>query len=234
MISVVVPTLNAQAALAGTLAALSPGVMAGMVREVVFADGGSDDDTAAIAEAVGARFVAAPRGRGSQLAAGAAAARGEWLLFLHADTQLSADWPAAMRAHVERRPDRAGWCRLRFDVDGAQPRWVAGWANLRSRLFALPYGDQALLIRRDLYQAVGGHPAIPLMEDVALARRLGRRRLAALDCVATTSAARFVAEGWLRRGLRNLICLGLYFVGVPPQRIAARYSRGAGPRDARE
>jgi hypothetical protein len=90
----------------------------------------------------------------------------------------------------------------------------------------LPYGDQGLLISRGLYTRVGGYPQIPLMEDVALARRLGRRRLAPIDACATTSAERYVAEGWLRRGGRNLTNQALYFLGVSPERLAARYRPG--------
>jgi rSAM/selenodomain-associated transferase 2 len=223
MISVVIPTLNAEAALGPTLAALVPGLREGMVREVIFADGGSTDDTAAIAEAVGATLVEAPRGRGPQLAAGAAAARGPWLLFVHADTRLAPDWPEAARRHIAEHGGRAGWCDLRFDAEGLAPALVSRWANLRARLFAMPYGDQALLVSIALYRAAGGHPAIPIMEDVALARALGRRRLRPLGVFALTSAARYEAEGWLRRGARNLSCLALWFMGVAPERIAQRY-----------
>jgi hypothetical protein len=223
MISVVIPTLNAESSLGPTLAALVPGLRDGMVREVIFADGGSTDDTAAIAEAVGARFVAAPPGRGPQLAAGAAAARGPWLLFVHADTRLAPDWPEAARRHIADHAGRAGWCDLRFDAEGVAPALVARWANLRARLFALPYGDQALLVSVALYRAAGGHPAIPIMEDVALARALGRRRLRPLGVIAVTSAARYEAEGWLRRGARNLSCLALWFMGAAPERIDRRY-----------
>ena len=225
VISVVIPTLNAAPALGPTLGALGAGIGEGLIREVIFADGGSDDDTAAIADAVGADLVTAPRGRGSQLRAGAAAAKGDWLLFLHADTALSPDWPAAMRRHMAQRPDRAGWARLRYDARGVGPAVVAGWANLRTRLFALPYGDQGLLIARALYDRAGGYPPIPLMEDVTLVRALGRSRLAALDCVAETSFARYARDGWVRRGARNLTCLGLHVAGVDPARIAERYRR---------
>lgn len=223
MISVVIPVLNAAGTLGPTLAALMPGVVAGMIREVILADGGSDDSVAEIADAVGARLIVAQRGRGTQLAAGAAAARGEWLLFLHADTTLSVEWVAAARAHIERHPDGAGWFRLRFNASGPAPWLVAGWANLRARAFGLPYGDQGLLISRAAYAAIGGYRPIPLMEDVALARSLGRRRLHALDAIATTSAARYRAEGWIHRGIRNLGCLALFFAGVAPERIARLY-----------
>jgi len=225
-VSVVIPTLEAADRIGPCLGALGAAVMAGVIHEVIVADGGSSDAIAEVAEAVGARLVTAPRGRGKQLAAGAKAARGDWLLFLHADTVLAPGWGAAVLAHVQTRPGRAGYFTLRFDTQGPMARIVAGWANLRAALFALPYGDQGLLISRALYDQAGGYRPIPLMEDVALVRRIGRRRLARLGPAAVTSAARYGADGWLRRGWRNLTTLALYFLGVAPERLARRYERG--------
>ncbi|MEL6317651.1 MAG: glycosyltransferase, partial [Pseudomonadota bacterium] len=186
-ISVVIPTLNAAEGLGPTLASLAEGLAEGLIAELILSDGGSEDAIAEVAEAVGARLVSGPAGRGGQLARGAAAARGAWLLFLHADTRLPAGWSAAARAHLEsaaRRPEgaagRAAVFRLAFDDESLAARWVAGWANLRTRVFALPYGDQGLLISRALYDAVDGYPDQPLMEDVAIARRLGRGGIALL------------------------------------------------------
>jgi rSAM/selenodomain-associated transferase 2 len=224
-VSVVIPTLNAAERIGPCLGALGEGLMSGLIRELIIADGGSDDAIAEVAERIGANIVTAPRGRGQQLAAGAEAARGDWLLFLHADTVLSADWADAIKSHLENRPDKAGYFILRFDAGCPMARLTAAWANLRSALFALPYGDQGLLISQTLYRQTGGFPEIPLMEDVALIRRIGRRRLARLGAQAVTSAARYAAEGWLRRGWRNLSTLALYFAGVAPAKLAARYSR---------
>lgn len=227
VISVVIPVLNASATLGPVLGSVAQGLFSSMLREVILVDGGSDDDVAGIAEASGATLLRAPRGRGTQLRAGAAAAKGPWILFLHADAVPPADWPEAARRHVERAPDKAGWMRLSYDAEGVAPRLVAGWANLRARA-GLPYGDQALLISKTLYDRVGGHPPIPIMEDVALARALGRRRLAPLDAVVVTSAERYLREGWIARGSRNLLCLARYFAGVPAERIAASYERSRG------
>lgn len=221
-ISAVIPTLNAAPVIAPCLAALAEGLTAGLLREVVIVDGGSTDDIADVAEAVGARFLTAAPGRGTQLAAGAAEALGDWLLFVHADTVLAPGWTEAARRHIGEAPDEAGWFRLRFDDASAPARLVAGWANMRSRLFGLPYGDQGLLVRAHVYRKAGGHPPIPLMEDVALARRL---RLRPLDGTAVTSAERYRREGWLRRGRRNLTTLALYRLGASPQRLAERYRR---------
>jgi len=225
-VSVVIPTLQAADRIGPCLGTIGEAVTEGVIREVVISDGGSSDDIAEIAEELGARLVTGPPGRGRQLAAGAEAARGEWLLFVHADTVLPPDWGTAVLAHIANRPGKAGYFALGFDAGCLPARLVAAWANLRSALLALPYGDQGLLVNRALYRHAGGYPVIPLMEDVALVRRLGRGRLAPLGGTVETSAARFVAEGWLRRGWRNLTTLALYFAGVSPERLARRYRRG--------
>lgn len=224
-VSVIIPTLDVADRIGPCLGALGEALMDGVIREVILADGGSSDAIAAVAEGVGARLVAAPRGRGPQLAAGAAAAKGTWLMFVHADTVLGPGWAGAVLTHIRERPERAGWFALRFDSGGPMARLVAGWANLRAAMFGLPYGDQGLLVSRSLYRAAGGYPPIPLMEDVALARRLGRRRLARLGAEAVTSAERYRRDGWFRRGARNLTTLGLYLLGASPDRLARRYER---------
>jgi hypothetical protein len=223
VISVVIPTLNAEASLADCLAALVPGVVEGLVKEAIVADGGSTDATAAVADAAGATVVQTERGRGSQLRAGCAAARADWLLVLHADTGLDEGWIEAVRAHVERRPDAAAYFRLRFDDGSAAARlWAAGVA-VRCAVFGLPYGDQGLLIPKALYQAVGGYPDWPLMEDVEMVRRIGRARLRRLPAQAVTSAERYRREGWLRRSLRNGITLARWRLGEDPARLARSY-----------
>jgi rSAM/selenodomain-associated transferase 2 len=223
MLSVVIPTLDAATSLPATLAALAAG--GARVGEIVVADGGSRDATLEIARAGGARVVAAPRGRGSQLRAGAAAARGEWLLFLHADTRLGPGW-AHVAADFMAEPanaGHAGYFRFRLDDRAQAARRLEAVVAWRCRALALPYGDQGLLLSRALYDAAGGFPAAPLMEDVALVRRIGRRRLVALAADAVTSAARYRSEGYLRRALRNLSCLMLWRLGVPARLIARLY-----------
>ncbi len=219
-LSVVIPTLNAAPALPATLASLDA------AAEVVVADGGSTDGTEGLARSLGATVIAAPRGRGAQLAAGIAAARGPWLLLLHADTRLAPGWVGAVRAAMA-EPGRA--FHFRFALDDAAPaaRRLERAVAWRCRALALPYGDQGLLIHCDLLAAVGGMRPLPLMEDVDLVRRLGRARLGALDVVALTSAERWRREGWWRRSARNLLCLSLWFLGVPARIIARVY---AGPK----
>jgi rSAM/selenodomain-associated transferase 2 len=220
-ISVIIPTLDAEADLPACLAALVEGLEAGLIRELIISDGGSTDATSEIAQAWGADTVTGPAGRGGQLRRGCAAAQGAWLLVLHADTVLAPGWTGAVRDHLV--GDAAGWFRLRFDRGGLPGRLVAGWANLRSHL-GLPYGDQGLLLPTPLYNAAGGYPDQPLMEDVALARAL-RGRLQPLGCDAITSAVKYRRQGWLRRGGRNLWTLLRYGAGVSPERLAQAYRR---------
>jgi rSAM/selenodomain-associated transferase 2 len=191
--------------------------------EILVVDGGSSDATIAVAERAGARLIVAPRGRGIQLAAGAEAARGDWLLFLHADTLPAHRWHEAVEAHMAARSDRAACFRFRLSARAWQARAIEKAVAARVNLLGLPYGDQGLLISRPLYDEVGGYRDLPLMEDVDLVRRIGRRRLVLLDAEAFTSAARWHRDGWLRRSARNLACLGLYRVGVSPERIARLY-----------
>jgi len=222
-LSVVLPTLDAAAELPATLAALQGEAPAGL--EILVVDGGSADGTAALAEAAGCRLLHSAPGRGPQLVAGAEAATAPWLLFLHADSRPQPGWWGAVDAFL-RHPDsegRAAFFRLRFDSAAAGGRRVERLANWRARRLGLPYGDQGLLLCRTLYRAVGGHPPWPLMEDVALVRRLGRRRLVELPATLLTSDARYRRDGWWGRPLRNLLRLALYFLGVPPERLARRY-----------
>ncbi|MCF6232831.1 MAG: TIGR04283 family arsenosugar biosynthesis glycosyltransferase [Rhodobacteraceae bacterium] len=224
-ISIIIPTLNGADTLAHCLEALIEGLGAGLIRELIVSDGGSVDATREIADAAGANVLSGAVSRGAQLRRGAAAAQGEWLLFLHADTVLGAGWAKVVAAHIDDLRNPA-WFRLEFDARGFAPWFVAGWANSRAKLFGLPYGDQGLLVSRANYDAVGGYPDQPLMEDVALVRALGAQgELTGLRVVARTSAARYVHEGWVRRGGRNLWTLARYFAGAEPEALAAQYRR---------
>lgn len=196
-----------------------------MVGEVIVADGGSTDPTIVVAQKAEARVVVAPRGRGAQLAAGAAAATGDWLLFLHADCRLQPGWESAVGAFIA-APEaarRAGYFDLALDDAAPAARRLERIVAWRCRALALPYGDQGLLIARVLYDAVGGFAPLPLMEDVDLVRRLGRRRLTPVGVRCFASAQRYRRDGYIRRPLRNLLCLSLYFAGVPPARIVRLY-----------
>ncbi|MES0823848.1 TIGR04283 family arsenosugar biosynthesis glycosyltransferase [Ruegeria sp. SCP11] len=220
-ISIVIPTLNAGEALSESLPSLMEGLHTGLIRELIVTDGGSTDPTVEIADEAGAKIVTGTPSRGGQLRRGCAVAKGEWLLILHADTVLQEGWSKEVGEHLSSGKP-AAFC-LAFRAKGFWPSWVAGWANLRSRFFGLPYGDQGLLVPRRVYDKAGGYPDQPLMEDVALVRRLPRLTL--LNTRAVTSADRYAQVGWLRRGARNLWTLTRYFLGADPERLAQAYRR---------
>ena len=228
MISVIIPTLNAQRDLVPTLSALVPAVVDGIVQEAIISDGGSTDDTYAIADAAGTHVVQAPRGRGPQLEAGAAAAKGDWLLFLHADTVLEPGWVNEVTSFIERietgrRKPAAAYFRFALNDDGFMPRLIEMMVAVRCMLLSLPYGDQGLLISRRHYQRLGGFRPLPLMEDVDLVRRIKRRELCGLKTAAVTSAKRYQDDGYLVRSFRNIGLMLLYLLRVPPRVLARLY-----------
>lgn len=220
-IDVVIPALNAARSLAPTLASL--GGDHGLQLSVTVCDGGSRDDTTTIARQAGAAVIVTAPGRGRQLADGAEVGGAPWLLFLHADTTLSKGWAAAARQVMAMPAPVAGYFRLRFASTDPRARRLERLVAWRCRTFGLPYGDQGLLIERAFYRQSGGFRALPLMEDVDLVRRIGRRYLVALDADAVTSAERYERDGWLARPMRNLGCLALYFAGLSPAVIRRLY-----------
>ncbi len=224
-ISVVIPTLNVARNITPTLACLVDASAEGLIGQVVIADGGSEDDIAALAEEVGAEFVSVEPGRGGQLRAGAKVARGDWLLFLHADTVLEGGWLRGVQRHLRAHADKAGHFRIRFDSERRYARWTERWTNIRARWFKLPFGDQGLLISRSLYDEVGGFEDIPLMEDVAMTLAIGRRRLREVSGVAVTDAVRYERDGYWNRGWRNWGYLTAYRLGASPEWLAERYRR---------
>jgi rSAM/selenodomain-associated transferase 2 len=223
--TIVIPVLNDTAALAGTLASLP----AEPAAEIVVVDGSDPNDLAMDALRTRYPHVAWLRsapGRGLQMNEGARRARGRWLVFLHADTRLGADWLDARR-RVDGQPAVVGGS-FRFVLDSpARPaRWIERGVWLRVRLFDLPYGDQALFARRTVFHDLDGYRELPLMEDVDFVCRLRQRgRLAHVDVPAITSARRWERDGWLRRTLENWILILLYFAGQPPELLVRRYHR---------
>jgi rSAM/selenodomain-associated transferase 2 len=217
-IDVVIPTLNAARSLARTLDSLRG-------ESITVCDGGSRDDTTTIARQAGAIVMVSEPGRGRQLADGAKAGSAPWLLFLHADTILSQGWATAVRQFMAlpAHAPKAGYFQLRFASADPRARRLERLVAWRCRTFGLPYGDQGLLIERAFYRQLGGFRPLPLMEDVDLVRRIGRRNLAALDADAVTSAERYERDGWLARPMRNLSCLALYFAGLSPAVIRRLY-----------
>lgn len=241
-VNVLIPTLDAAESLPACLGALAMRGEVLVLERLVVADGGSRDRTRDIARAAGAEVLALSPGRGHQLAEAMdhlAAQGAGWVLVLHADTRLEEGWAAAVAAFLECHPEGGGAAcfTLAFDEDRPAARRTARLANWRSRRLGLPYGDQGLLVHMADYRAAGGYPREPLMEDVALARRLarhlGRGWLTLLPARAFTSAMRYRRDGWWRRPIRNLTILALYFLGVPPARLAGFYGRQRPDREER-
>ncbi|WP_158971069.1 TIGR04283 family arsenosugar biosynthesis glycosyltransferase [Chachezhania sediminis] len=231
-ISIVIPTLNAQMQLPACLAALTEGLPEGLIREVIVTDGGSTDDTGTIAEGVGCEFIVGAASRGGQLKRGVAAARAPWVLVLHADTVLEPGWAPVVARYLHQGGGRPAYFRLAFSAEGPMASFVAGWANLRARVFRLPYGDQGLLMKVKDYRRAGGYPDQPLMEDVALVCALRRAGLrpSALSVRAVTSADAYQRQGWLRRGAANLWRLVRYSLGADPFRLARGYRKDTAPQ----
>ena len=216
----VIPTLNEAAALPALLEDL--GKLGTLIDEIVVADAGSSDATTQAAWDAGARMVAAPRGRARQLNAGARASRGTWLLFLHADSRLGPDvGPAIQRAMANIPRVDAAVFRFAIDLPWGWRQLIEGGQRIRESLFGLAYGDQGLLVRRQCFAAVGGYPDLPLMEDVAMIRKLRRRfRVTRLPGSLLTSGRRYQDGGIVRTWLHHTVLITLYFIGVSPDRLA--------------
>lgn len=222
-VSVIIPALNAAKHLPLCLDGLMAGLAAGLIREVVLVDGGSEDETASMAEAAGCKVILAEKGRAKQLIAGADAARGDWRLFLHADTALSPDWAERAGHHIDQRPGKAACFTLAYRSDAREAKWLAARANRRTRWLGLPYGDQGLLVSKTLYEEVGGYPDVPLMEDVALVRAIGKKRITLLSAEARTSAEKYERDGWRKRAYGNAGLIVRYFMGADPEALAKSY-----------
>jgi len=219
-ISVVVPVLNEAAHIVASLQALAP--LRARGHEVIVVDGGSDDGTPELARAHADRVLTAPRGRASQMNAGAGVASGAALLFLHVDVRLP---QGADRMLLDALAARS-WGRFDVTLDSPRAllRLVGAMMNLRSRLTGIATGDQAIFVRRDAFEAAGGYPEIPLMEDVELSTRLCRLgRPVCLRARALVSARRWEARGALRTIVLMWRLRWAYFFGADPRRLAERY-----------
>ncbi len=218
MISVIIPTLNAERTLPRCFDSLIAAAVRGVVKEVIIADSGSSDATLAIADAAGARALAAGKGRSAGLIAGAAVARSDWLLFLHPETALEQGWDNEVESFLtQAMPERPEAAVFRFALEefGANARRAEAKAALRGWLLALPYGDQGLLIPKRLYTRLGGYRALEKMEDADLVRRIGRRRLVKLR-------ARAINQMGRRHGTWRGLWLSLLHALHIPSRVVAR------------
>ena len=220
-LSVVIPALNEANWVVGAIeSARAPGV------EVVVADGGSRDATRELAAAAGARVVSSPAGRAEQLAAGVRASCGDAILLLHADTRLPSGFDQAVASALEDTRMIGGAFRMRFEEVGWALRVVEWGVRLRVAIFGLPYGDQALFVRRQTLEAMGGIPRVPIMEDLDLVKAMrGCGRLAMLDLPVSTSARRYRARGVARTLFRNGVATAAWLFGVDRRRVANWYYR---------
>ena len=201
------------------------GQLAPHVQRIVITDGGSRDKTLEIAAQSSAVFAIGTSGRGRQLQRGAAwAGDCEWLLFLHADSQLPEGWHAHVTAFIAGGPNRAGYFDFEFDDWRWSAKVIEELVRARCFYFALPYGDQGLLISRKLYDEVGGYQNMPLFEDVAIVRTLGRERLKRIGIPLITSADKYKRDGYFRRGWRNFRLLRRYLKGESPEDLAKAYT----------
>jgi rSAM/selenodomain-associated transferase 2/rSAM/selenodomain-associated transferase 1 len=221
LLSIIIPTLNEEVGLAGLLSR----VLKEPQTEVIVVDGGSSDATCQIAELAGVKVIRCGKGRGRQMNAGAALARGEVLLFLHADSRLPPDFAQTIWKCIE-SGHAAGAFRLRIDDHHWAYRIVEFGANLRSRWLQLPYGDQAMFIRSEAFYAMSGFQNWPLLEDFDFAQRLRRRGpIMIVPSSAVVSARRWRRIGVLKATLLNQIIILAYRLGVSPTRLAEIYSR---------
>jgi rSAM/selenodomain-associated transferase 2 len=221
-LSIIIPVLDEGESIAATLDALSD--LRSLGNEVIVVDGGSRDATVQRARLRADRVVSSPRGRALQMNAGAAKATGDVLLFLHADTRLPAAAELLVLDGLER--SQRAWGRFDVKIDGKSPLLIiVGWLmNLRSRLTGIATGDQAMFIKREAFQAVGGFPEIALMEDIALSKRL--KRVSRPLCLAqrvVTSGRRWEKHGVLATVLLMWRLRLAYFLGADPQALAQQY-----------
>jgi uncharacterized protein len=221
-VGVVIPTLNEEAALPKLLADLS---RIGPAMDVVVVDGGSEDRTCGVAAEWGARCVRTEPGRARQMNLGASLLDTPWILFLHADSRLPVETARAIEDFVtEPRDPAAAHFSFRLDAEG--PWWwlIERGQRIRERLTGLAYGDQGLLVSRTRFDRIGGFPDVPLMEDVAIVRRLrATGGLGRIEAPLVTSARRYREEGPFVSWIRNAALITLYSAGVPPRRLVRWY-----------
>lgn len=224
-LSIIIPVLDEAAHIVVALQALAP--LRARGAEVIVIDGSSADDTAALAMQFADQILASARGRATQMNAGTAAARGDVLLFLHADTRLPADADRLILEGLAQ--SRRAWGRFDVTIEGKHPLFpiIAWFMNARSRLTGIATGDQAMFVRREAFAAAGGFPGVALMEDIAFARNLKRvSPPLSLRARVTTSGRRWEARGVLRTVFLMWRLRLAYFFGADPQELARRYGYG--------
>jgi len=221
-ISIIIPTLNEAENLAATLASTESRVD----LEIIVVDGGSSDGTTEVAKSFGVRLLTTAAGRARQVNAGGLAARGDVFLFLHGDTQLPRGYERYVLNFIRKPGIVAGAFALGIDGSEFGFRIIEMLANFRSRVFQMPYGDQGIFLRGEVFRALGGFPDMSLMEDFVFMRRLRKRgKVALLPAAVNTSARRWRNLGILKTTLINQVVLLGYFLGIDPERLARLYKK---------
>ncbi|NEQ22881.1 MAG: glycosyltransferase family 2 protein [Microcoleus sp. SIO2G3] len=219
-ISIIIPVLNE----ANTINAVLARILGTSNVEVIVVDGGSQDETVALAQSAGVKVIATTGGRASQMNAGAAVATGSILVFLHADTDLPPAFDTLVRQVLKNTGAIAGAFELRIDAELRGIRLIEKMVNWRSRFLSLPYGDQAIFLKTSIFKEIGGFPNLPIMEDFELMRRLKRYgKIAITPAPVVTSGRRWQKLGVVRTTLINQLIIIGYFLGVPPARLARWY-----------
>ncbi|MEH2437980.1 MAG: TIGR04283 family arsenosugar biosynthesis glycosyltransferase [Nostoc sp.] len=219
-ISIIIPTLNEAENIKEAIATTQLGINI----EVIVVDGGSNDDTVAIAQSLGVKIISSSPGRAVQMNRGAVAATGEILLFLHADTCLPTGFDDMVRTALQQPGTLAGAFKLRIDASLLSLRWVELGVNLRSHFYQMPYGDQAIFLTKAVFQQIGGFPELPIMEDFELMRRLKPiGQIVIIPTPIVTSARRWLQKGVFKTTLLNQIVIIAYLLGISPKRICRWY-----------
>ncbi|HEY9801240.1 MAG TPA: TIGR04283 family arsenosugar biosynthesis glycosyltransferase [Leptolyngbyaceae cyanobacterium] len=222
-ISIIIPALNEAGNIKQTIATTQPSQNV----EVIVVDGGSQDDTVAIAQSLGVKVISSSPGRAVQMNAGVGLATGEILLFLHADTQLPIGFDEMILAALQQPGVIAGAFALRINAEGASLRLVEKGVYWRSRFLQMPYGDQAIFMTKAIFQQVGGFPELPIMEDFELMRRLKRMgKIIILSVPVITSARRWLQKGVFKTTMINQVVIIAYLLGITPAQLRIWYSHG--------
>ena len=227
-ISVIIPVLNDAEAL--DLALSSTQDCTGV--ELIVVDGGSSDESAEVALSRGVKILHSPPGRARQMNTGAEVAEGEFLVFLHADTRLPEGFDHHVRRILTQAGVAAGAFQLQIDAPSVRLRLIEKAANWRSQYLQMPYGDQAIFLRAELFREMGGFPDLPIMEDFELIRRLkGRGRIVIAPAAVLTSARRWERLGAVRTTLINQLMILGFYLGFEPSRLARWYrAKRANPK----
>ncbi|CAB1059400.1 Glycosyltransferase (EC [Olavius sp. associated proteobacterium Delta 1] len=225
LISVIIPTLNEAQAIKATISKLKKYRQ----TEIIIVDGGSQDQTVEIAKSMDVSVLTSAASKATQMNTGAAAATGDVLLFLHADTRLPENFETCVLEALARDEVSAGAFALGIDSDAGGLRFIERFANWRSGFFQMPYGDQALFVSRNLFHEIGGYPGYPIMEDFELVRRLKQKgKIVILPESVQTSPRRWLNFGILKTWLLNQIIVIAYYLGISPQRLSQWYRREKG------